>query len=74
LRPKPHDLRELLATVGERIGLSSVVLRRILNTTAPKTDVLHRHYVGLGVADVVDGLERIQTEMSLLLGDVRQRV
>lgn len=67
-----HDLRKLVATVGERIGLSSAVMRRILNHTAPKTDVLHRHYVGLGVADVVDGLERIQTEMDLLLTDARQ--
>lgn len=37
-----HGLRKLVATVGERIGLSSAVL--------------HRHYVGLGVADVAEGL------------------
>lgn len=61
-----HDLRKLVATVGEKIGLSSAVMRRILNHTAPKTDVLHRHYVGLGVEDVVDGLERIQSEMNRL--------
>lgn len=58
-----HDLRKLVATVGERLGLSSAVMRRILNHTAPKTDVLHRHYVGLGVADVADGLTLIQGEM-----------
>lgn len=46
-----HDLRKMLATVGEKLGGSSAVLRRILNHTAPKTDVLHRHYVGLGVGD-----------------------
>jgi hypothetical protein len=61
-----HDLRKLVATVGEKVGLSSAVMRRILNHTAPKTDVLHRHYVGLGVADVVDGLTRIQCEMDRL--------
>ncbi len=43
-----HDLRKLVATIGERLGLGDAVLRRILNHTAPKTDVLHRHYVGLG--------------------------
>lgn len=61
-----HDLRKLVATVGERLGLSSAVMRRILNHTAPKTDVLHRHYVGLGIADVADGLTRIQCEMGRL--------
>lgn len=67
-----HDLRKLVATVGEKLGLSSAVLRRILNHTAPKTDVLHRHYVGLGVADSVDGLGRIQAAMHRLFADARQ--
>jgi integrase len=62
-----HDLRKLLATEGETLGLSDAVLRRILNHTAPKTDVLHRHYVGLGVEDVRDGLERIQANLNLLV-------
>lgn len=48
-----HDLRKLVATVGEKLGLSSAVLRRILNHTAPKTDVLHRHYVGLLLSQVL---------------------
>lgn len=39
------------------------MMRRILNHTALKTDVLHRHDVGLGVQDVVDGLTLIQGEM-----------
>lgn len=38
-----HDLRKLVATVGVKLGLSSAVMRRILNHTAPKIDVLHRH-------------------------------
>lgn len=67
-----HDLRKLVATVGEKIGLSSAVMRRILNHTAPKADVLHRHYVGFGVEDVRDGLERIQAAMGLLLAGARQ--
>lgn len=62
-----HDLRKLLATVGEKLGISSAVMRRILNHNPPKTDVLHRHYVGLGVADVARGLERIQSAIGNLL-------
>jgi hypothetical protein len=64
-----HDLRKMLATVGEKLGVSSAVLRRFLNHTAPKTDVLHRHYVGL---DVGDGLVKIQVEMQRLPGIPRQ--
>lgn len=67
-----HDLRKLVATVGEKLGISPAVMRRILNHTAPKTDVLHRHYVGLSVADVGVGLERVQAEISLLLSANRQ--
>ncbi|AVO33193.1 hypothetical protein [Ottowia oryzae] len=58
-----HDLRKLLATVGERLGLTSAVLRRILNHTPPKADVLHRHYVQLGVEDVRQALEVVQAEL-----------
>ncbi len=47
-----HDLRKVMATVGEKLELGDAVLRRILNHTAPKTDVLHRHYVGLNEGDV----------------------
>ena len=61
-----HDLRKLVATVGEKLGLSDAVLRRILNHAAPKTDVLHRHYVGLGVEDVREGLERLQCAINQL--------
>jgi hypothetical protein len=46
--------------VGEKLGLSSAALRRILNHTAPKTDVLHRHYVGLAVTDVLEQMVRVQ--------------
>ena len=55
-----HDLRKMLATVGEKLGLSSAVLRRILNHATPKTDVLHRHYVGLAVGNVLEPLVKIQ--------------
>ena len=58
-----HDLRKLVATVGEKLGLSEAVLRRILNHTAPKSDVLHRHYVSLGAGDVEAALERIQVTL-----------
>lgn len=62
-----HDLRKMVATVGQKLGLGDAVLRRILNHTAPKTDVLNRHYVGLTGDDVRKGLERIQNELDGLL-------
>lgn len=55
-----HDLRKLVATVGEKLGISDAVLRRIPNHTAPRTDVLHRHYVGLSDGDVAVALAKIQ--------------
>lgn len=62
-----HDLRKMLATVGNKLGVGDAVLRRILNHTAPKTDVLHRHYVGLGGVDVCEALVEIQTELRRLM-------
>ena len=67
-----HDLRKLVATVGEKLGLGDAVLRRILNHTAPKGDVLHRHYVGLNEGDVAAGLVRIQTALVGMMMDGRQ--
>jgi len=55
-----HDLRKVLATVGERVGVGDTALRRILNHTAPKSDVLHKHYVSLSVLDVAEPLRLIQ--------------
>ena len=69
-----HDLRKLLATVGEKLGLGDAVLRRILNHTAPKTDVLHRHYVGLNDADVAGGMVQIQEALTGLMRGPRQGV
>ena len=56
----------LVATVGKKLGMSDAVLRRILNHTAPKADVLHRHYVALNCGDVRIALEMIQCEMDRL--------
>ena len=61
-----HDLRKLLATTGERLGLGDAMLRRILNHTPPKADVLHRHYVSLGVKDLQGPLQLIQRELKRL--------
>ena len=61
-----HGLRKLLATVGERLGVGDAVLRRILNHTAQKSDVLHRHYVQIGVEDVRVTLEQIQVELCVI--------
>jgi len=62
-----HDLRKMVATVGQKLGLGDAVLRCILNHIAPKTDMLNRHYVGLANDDVREGLERIQVEMDALM-------
>jgi hypothetical protein len=46
------------------------VLRRILNHTAPKSDVLHRHYAGLceaDVADVAGAMVQIQASLTGLM-------
>jgi len=62
-----HDLRKLMATVGERLGVGDTVLRRILNHTPPKGDVLHRHYVELTVEDVRPKLQLVQDHLQRLL-------
>ncbi len=67
-----HDLRKLVATVGEKLGLGDAVLRRILNHTAPKSDVLHRQYVGLNLGDVVGALAGIQQGLIELMGNAKQ--
>jgi hypothetical protein len=54
-------------TVGEKLAVVDAVLRRILNHTTPKTDVLHRHYVGLSEADVAVGLMQIQEALVELM-------
>ncbi|WP_455284441.1 tyrosine-type recombinase/integrase [Cupriavidus necator] len=58
-----HDLRKLLATVGERQGHGDAVLRRILNHKAKRADTLHRHYVSVSADDVRLPLESIQKEL-----------
>ncbi|MDO8715118.1 MAG: tyrosine-type recombinase/integrase [Polynucleobacter sp.] len=69
-----HDLRKLVATVGEKLGLSSAVLRRILNHTAPKSDVLHRHYIGLGAEDVAVPMVGIQDALVGMMRNAHQGV
>ena len=62
-----HDLRKLVVTVGEKLGLGDAVLRRLLNHTALKGDVLHRHYVGLNDSDVLEGLVAIQDAITAMM-------
>jgi len=64
-----HDLRKLLATTGERLALSDTVMRRILNHTAPKSDVLHKHYVRLDTKDIVEPLRQIQAALIELMNE-----
>lgn len=53
--------------MGKKLGLGDAVLRRILNHTAPKSDVVHRHYVGLISGDVDEALVQIQEALIGLL-------
>ena len=69
-----HDLRKLVATVGEKLGLGDAVLRQVWNHTASKSDVLHRHDVGLNTAGVAGALVQIQEAMVELMGNARQGV
>ena len=62
-----HDLRKMLATVGEKIGISDAVLRRILNHTPARADVLHRHYVALNAEDVLRPLTVLQDRLVELM-------
>jgi len=55
-----HDLRKILATVGEQLGHSNAVMRRILNHKAKRADTLHRHYISLSASDISIALKSIQ--------------
>jgi hypothetical protein len=62
-----HDLRKLLATIGEKQGYSDTVLRRILNHRAKRSDTLHRHYVSLTAKDVAIAFAAIQDALFNLM-------
>jgi hypothetical protein len=62
-----HELRKMMATVGEKLGAGDADLRRILNHTAPKSDVLHRHYVGFREGAVADAMFRNQDTLTVLM-------
>jgi site-specific recombinase XerD len=62
-----HDLRKMVATVGEQIGLSDAIKRRILNHAAKRGDTLHRHYVSLADADIRGPLIAIQERLQKLM-------
>lgn len=51
-----HDLRKMLATIGEKLGYSDAIMRRILNHVAKRSDTLYRHYVEIGDADILEPL------------------
>lgn len=59
-----HDLRKLVASVGNQLGVNEAVLRRILNHTPPRADVLARHYVGMTLQEVAEGLAKIQAALA----------
>lgn len=62
-----HDLRKLLATVGEQLGYSDAVMRRLLNHKAKRSDTLHRHYVSLSTFDVKEALATIQSKILMYM-------
>lgn len=62
-----HDLRKLLATIAEKLGLSDAIKRRILNHAAKRGDTLHRHYVSLDANDIRQPLIEIQTCIQRLM-------
>jgi integrase len=62
-----HDLRKMLATVGQKVGIGDAVLRRILNHTPARADVLHRHYVALSAEDLVKPMIEIQQRLVELM-------
>lgn len=66
-----HDLRKLLATIGEQLGYSDAVMRRILNHKAKRSDTLHRHYIRLGSTDIHDALAAIQLELITKMGKTK---
>lgn len=62
-----HDLRKLLATVGERLQISDSTLRRILNHTSGRSDTLYRHYVSIELSDIRKPLMQIQRALLRLM-------
>ena len=62
-----HDLRKLLATVGEKLGYSDSIMRRILNHSAKRSDTLYRHYVEIGEAELFEPLIAIQNSLEVLM-------
>lgn len=62
-----HDLRKLLATIGEKLGFSDAIMRRILNHVAKRSDTLYRHYVEIGETDLMEPLIAIQSRLDDLM-------
>ncbi|MDZ4104381.1 MAG: hypothetical protein U1E12_22185 [Hydrogenophaga sp.] len=50
--------------------MGAAVLRRILNHSAQKTDVLYRHYVQMDVVNIRAPLVLTQAELARMLGRV----
>jgi integrase len=62
-----HDLRKMVATIGEKLGVSDAIKRRILNHAAKRNDTLHRHYVSLSEVDIRDSMIAIQERLQTLM-------
>lgn len=73
-----HDLRKLLASEGEQIGLSAAMLRRILNHAAKKSDTLYKHYVQIDDLALHSALKNLQDSLFFALhteeNDSRRRL
>jgi len=58
-----HDLRKLHASIAKNIGTDDSFIRRILNHSAPKNDVLNRNYISISYKDLEKHLYLIQLEI-----------
>jgi hypothetical protein len=68
-----HDLRKLVATVGENLGQVAAVQHRIQAHCA-ENDVLHRHYVELNACNAAVGLVKIHDALNGLMSTPLQTI
>jgi integrase len=62
-----HDLRKMLASVGQGLNINEPMLRRILNHSPSRSDTLNRHYIQIEMNQVLDSLLIIQNHISGLM-------
>jgi integrase len=58
----PHDLRRGLATIGARLGIDELTIKRLLNHAAQ--GVTQTHYIRLSVDDLRQPMQRIESHIT----------